>query len=64
MTLTDANALALVLGLTAVFNVIQLAFACAVSYAVLKLPRLADGRAAGRPPWFVSVTRGRPAPDS
>ena len=63
LNLTTGNALFLILGFTALFNVLQLAFVMAISLGVLELPQLAALRAGGRAPWFVAVTqRDVPSP--
>ncbi|HYC11305.1 MAG TPA: ECF transporter S component [Nitrososphaerales archaeon] len=59
VSLTDANALALILGFTALFNVAQLAIVIGLSYLVLRVPPVSNMKVGGRPPWFVSVTSGR-----
>lgn len=53
VTITDANALLFILGLTAVFNVLQLLFVSSISYLVIRLPQVQGTRAAGRRPWIV-----------
>ena len=57
ITLTDGNALALVLGFTAVFNVLQLLLVMAVSFAVLKVPQVNGLKIAGRGLWVMAVTQ-------
>jgi riboflavin transporter FmnP len=59
ISLTDANALTWVLGFTALFNVLQLVFVVALSYAVLRFPPVSNLKIGGRAPWFVSMTAGR-----
>ncbi len=59
--LTDANALALVLGFTAFFNVLQMAFVVAVSYLVLRVPSVSNVKAGGKAPWFTMVLRANSA---
>ncbi len=59
ITLTNSNGLALILGLTAIFNGLQLLFVSIVSYMLVRLPQIARARAAGRPPWIMTyVNRG------
>ncbi len=58
--LTDSNALAVILGFTALFNVLQLAFVMALSFMVLRVPPVASLKVGGRAPWFVSITSNRP----
>jgi hypothetical protein len=62
LTVTDANALALILAFTAAFNVLQLAAVSVLSYAVLTFPPMARLKVGGRPPWFVTAAGGRDAP--
>ncbi len=57
--LTDSNALAWILGFTALFNVLQLAAAIGLSYTVLRFPPVSNLKVGGRAPWFVSITGGR-----
>jgi riboflavin transporter FmnP len=59
ISLTDSNALTLILGFTALFNVLQLAFVIALSYTVLLFPPVSNLKVGGRAPWFVSTTNGR-----
>jgi riboflavin transporter FmnP len=56
LNLTSDNALVLILGFTAVFNVLQLALVMVVSFLVLELPQVASVRTGGRAPWFVAMT--------
>ncbi len=60
ITINDANALIVVLGLTAVFNVLQLLLASAVSYLVIRLPQVQGTRPAGRRPWIVGYLQHSP----
>lgn len=60
---TDANVLAWVLGFTALFNILQLVFAVALSYAVLRFPPFSNVKVGGRSPWFVAVAGGRSKPE-
>ena len=53
--LTDSNALLVVLGFTAFFNVIQLLVVVAISSFVLKVPAVPRLRVGGRTPWFASI---------
>jgi riboflavin transporter FmnP len=57
ITLTSGNALVLVLGFTAIFNVLQLLMVMAVSFAVLKVPQVNGLRIAGRGLWVMAVTQ-------
>jgi len=54
ITMTMANGLTLILGFTAVFNVLQLAFVLIVSYLIVRLPQMRSTKAAGRRLWIVS----------
>jgi riboflavin transporter FmnP len=56
--LTDANALWIILGFTAVFNGLQLLFVMAVSSFVLRVPAVSRVKVGGRTPWFATVLRG------
>jgi len=56
--LTDANALWVILGFTAMFNVLQLLLVMAVSSFVLRVPAVSKVKVGGRTPWFASVLRG------
>ena len=58
VTLTDANALFLVLLMTAVFNVLQLGFATALTFLLMRLPQIRSVKVAGRNPWIVAYLRG------
>lgn len=60
--LTDVNGLILILGFTAIFNVLQLLFVMSVSYFVLRVPVLSQVRIGGRAPWFASVLRAKDSP--
>lgn len=57
VTVTEGNALALVLGFTAVFNVVQLIFVASVSYFLLRLPQVKNAGALGKPFWVTSYIR-------
>ncbi|MGA1974506.1 MAG: hypothetical protein ABSG92_02630 [Conexivisphaerales archaeon] len=59
VTLTDSNALALVLGFTAIFNVLQLLFVACVSYAILSMPQVRNAGAARRTLWVASYIKSR-----
>jgi riboflavin transporter FmnP len=59
VTLTEANALAFVLGFTLIFNLLQLLFVSAVSYSLVKLPQVRSTRAAGSSLWVASYIRSR-----
>ena len=56
LNLTEGNALFLILGFTAIFNVLQLALVMGISFGVLELPQMSSLRTGGRAPWFVAVT--------
>jgi len=60
ITVTDGNALVIVLGFTAFFNVLQLFFVMATSFAVLKVPQVSGLRIAGKGLWVMAVTQGVP----
>jgi riboflavin transporter FmnP len=62
ITITDANALAFILGLTAVFNALQLLLVSSVSYLVIRLPQVQGTRPAGRRPWIVGYLQHSPSP--
>lgn len=53
--LTNSNALLVILGFTAVFNVLQLFFAIALSSFVLRVPAISRIKVGGKAPWFVTV---------
>lgn len=53
--LTDSNALLVVLGFTAIFNVIQLGVVMAISSFVLRVPAVPKLRVGGRTPWFADL---------
>ena len=57
ITLTDTNALVVVLGFTALFNVLQLVLVMATSFAVLKVPQVNGLRIAGKGLWLMAVTQ-------
>ena len=57
ITLTDANAMAVILGFTAVFNALQLFLVMGVTSLVLRVPSVSRIRVAGRSPWFTTVLR-------
>ena len=59
ISLSAQNALGWILGFTALFNILQLAFVIALSYAVLRVPHVSNMKVGGRAPWFVSVTSGK-----
>ncbi len=54
VTLTDANALAFILVMTAVFNALQFGFVSVVSYGIVNLPQVRNVRAAGRKLWIAT----------
>lgn len=56
--LTDANALWVILGFTAFFNVLQLVFVMIISSFVLRVPAVPRMKVGGRSPWFAAVLRG------
>jgi riboflavin transporter FmnP len=53
--LTDSNALLVILGFTAIFNVVQLVFVMVLTSFVLRVPAISQIRIGGRVPWFVTV---------
>jgi riboflavin transporter len=55
--LTPANGLEFILALTAVFNVLQLAFVAGVSSFLVELPQVQATRAAGRNLWVTTYLR-------
>jgi riboflavin transporter FmnP len=57
VTLSEGNALALVLGFTAIFNILQLVFVAAVSYFLLRLPQVKNVGALGKPFWVTTYIR-------
>ncbi len=59
ISLTDSSALAIILGFTAVFNVLQLLFVMGVSYVVLRVPAVSQIKVGGRAPWFAAAVQGR-----
>ena len=59
VTITQGNALALILGFTAIFNVLQVVFVAAVSYFLLRLPQVRSVGALGKPFWVTSYIRSR-----
>lgn len=64
VSLGGPDAIAVILGFTAVFNVIQLAFVVAVSSFVLRFPAVPRLKVGGRAPWFVAVVKsGGGTPD-
>ena len=58
VSVTDANALVLVLGFTAVFNVIQLIIVMFISTFVLRVPAVPKMNIGGRVPWFATMMGG------
>ena len=58
ITLTGTNALVLVLGFTAFFNVLQLLLVMVVSFTVLRVPQVSGLKIGGRGLWLITVTRG------
>jgi len=59
ITLTNGNAMAIVLGFTFVFNVLQLLFVAGVSYLLLSLPQVKNAGVARRSFWVTSYIRIR-----
>jgi len=55
VSITDANALWLVLAFTAVFNVIQLVIVMFISTFVLRVPAVPRMNIGGRVPWFATM---------
>ena len=67
ITVTDSNALLFILGLTAVFNALQLLLVSSATYLVIRLPQVQGTRPAGRRPWIVGYLHhspNQPAPAS
>jgi riboflavin transporter FmnP len=60
ITLTGTNALVLVLGFTALFNVLQLLLVMVISFTVLKVPQVNGLKIGGRGLWLRAVTQGPP----
>lgn len=60
ITLTGTNALVLVLGFTALFNILQLLLVMAISFTVLKVPQVTGLKIGGRGLWLMAVTQGPP----
>jgi len=59
ITLTDSNALLLILAMTGVFNALQFLFVSLVSYGIVSLPQVQNTRAAGRKLWVLTYLKGR-----
>jgi riboflavin transporter FmnP len=59
ITVSQGNALAIVLGFTFVFNVLQLLFAAGVSYLLLSIPQVRNAGVARRSFWVTSYMRSR-----
>lgn len=55
--LTESNALMIILGFTAVFNLLQLLFVVAISSFVLRVPAISRIKVGGRLPWFATVLK-------
>lgn len=55
--LTDSNSLLIILGFTAIFNVIQLGIVMMISSFVLRVPAITQIKVGGRAPWFATVLR-------
>lgn len=64
ITLTDANALWVILLFTAVFNVAQLALVTGASYFVLRAPSISQMKVGGRAPWFTTALKARSGPEA
>ncbi len=64
ITMTDANALVLILAFTAVFNVLQLTFVTTLSYLVLRVPIVSQVKVGGKAPWFASALRAKGTPSA
>jgi len=60
ITLTGTNALVLVLGFTALFNVLQLLLVMAISFTVLKVPQVNSLKIGGRGLWLMTAAQGPP----
>jgi len=58
ITLTDSNALALILIFTAVFNLLQLFLVMGISSFVVRVPTVSRLKVGGRAPWFATVLHG------
>jgi riboflavin transporter FmnP len=56
--LTDANALWVILGFTALFNVMQLMIVMTMSAFVLRVPAVPRIKVGGKAPWFATVLAG------
>jgi riboflavin transporter FmnP len=54
VTLSDSNALVLILSMTAVFNALQFLFVSVASYAIVSLPQVSNTRVAGRKLWILT----------
>jgi len=57
LTVSASNGLELILGVTAIFNALQLLFAGGVAFAIVRLPQVRNLRAAGRGLWISSYIR-------
>jgi riboflavin transporter FmnP len=62
VTLTDSNALVLILAMTAVFNALQFGFVSIVSYGIVSLPQIRSMRVAGRKLWIATYLEKRESP--
>ncbi len=60
--LTDSNALVIILGFTAFFNVIQLVMVMVVSSFVLRVPAISQIKVGGKVPWFATVLKPASSP--
>jgi len=58
ISVNGSNALFLILGFTAVFNVIQLVVVMLISTFVLRFPAVPKLNVGGRAPWFATMTGG------
>ena len=56
ITLSDSNALVLILAMTAVFNALQFLFVSVVSYVIVRLPQVRNTRVAGRRLWIINLS--------
>lgn len=59
IAITSSNVLFFILTMTAVFNALQLALVVAVTYLVLRLPRMQTIRIAGKPAWIANYLQSR-----
>ena len=59
ISLSDSNALLLILAMTGVFNALQFAFVSVVSYGIVSLPQVQNTRAAGRRLWILNYLQSK-----